>query len=83
MATLTTLRGSRSLIVDEAQGLALELVLRDNPATRGKAPAEFIAPWTDLHAQLFKVEGGQIAHVEELVRRLPYGQGSGWETTTA
>jgi hypothetical protein len=80
MSTLTTLRERRSLLVDAAQGLALEVVLRDNPATTRGAPSEFLAPWTDLHAQLFKVDAGEITHLEELVRRLPYGHGSGWET---
>jgi len=79
MATLTELRGRRSLLVDDAQGLALEVVLRDNPATTRSAPSEFLAPWSDLHAQLFKVDAGRITHLEELVRRLPYGQGSGWD----
>jgi hypothetical protein len=78
MAALTRMRGRRSLIVDADQGLALEVVLRDNPATSRSSPAEFLAPWTDLHAQLFKVEQGRIAHVEELVKRLPYGHESGW-----
>jgi len=78
-ATLTTLRGRRSLLLDEARGLALEVVLRDNAALSRTAPPEFRAPWTDLHVQLLKVEHGEIAHVEELVRRVPYGQGSGWE----
>ena len=82
MATLTTLRGRRSMIVDVEQGLALEMVLRDNAATKRSAPGEFLAPWTDLHAQLFKVEGGRIRHVEELVRRLPYGRESGWGPAT-
>ncbi len=78
MATLTEVRGRRSLIVDTTQGLALDVLMRDNPATSRSAPAEFLAPWTDLHAQLFKVEAGRIAHVEELVKRLPYGRESGW-----
>jgi len=82
-ATLTSLRGRRSLIIDADQGLALELVLQDNPATTRAAPAEFLVPWTDLHAQLFKVEGGRITHVEELVKRLPYGRDSGWESVSA
>jgi len=55
------------------------VVLRDNPATNRSAPTEFLAPWSDLHAQLFKVEAGRIMHVEELVKRLPYGRDSGWE----
>jgi hypothetical protein len=57
--------------------------MRDNTATTRTAPAEFLAPWTDLHAQLFKVETGRIAHVEELVKRLPYGRETGWEAPTS
>ena len=38
--------------------------------------------WSDLHAQLFKVEAGRITHVEELVRRVPYGRESGWGSPT-
>lgn len=83
MARYTTVRGRRTLVVDESQGLALEVVLRDNPATQRTAPAEFLAPWTDLQAQLFKVSNGRVAHLEQLVRRMPFGQGSGWDTTTA
>jgi len=82
MAIHTSLRGRRSLIVDPSQGLALEVILRDNAATDPKAPAEFLAPWSDVHAQLFKVEGGRIAHVEELVRRVPFGRESGWGPPT-
>jgi hypothetical protein len=78
-AALTTLRGRRSLVIDEARGLALDLVLRDNAALSRSAPPEFRAPWTDLEVQLLKVESGEIVHVEELHRRLPYGQASGWE----
>lgn len=89
LASLTKLRGRRPLIVDEAQGLVLDLALMDNPATIKtvdvagvgaiSAPRLFFAPWTDLHAQLFKIESGAIAHIEGLVRRVPYGQTSGWE----
>jgi hypothetical protein len=83
LATLTAVRGRRTLLVDTTKGLALEVVLRDNPATSRSAPAEFHAPWTDLHAQLFKVEAGRVTHIEELVRRLPYGHESGWESASA
>jgi hypothetical protein len=89
LASLTRLRSHHPLIVDETQGLVLDLALIDNPATTktvdvvgvGKvtAPGLFLAPWTDLHAQLFKIESGDISHIEGLVRRVPYGQMSGWE----
>jgi len=90
LASLTRLRTHHPLIVDETQGLVLDLALIDNPATiktvdvagvgKVAAPGLFLAPWTDLHAQLFKIESGAISHIEGLVRRVPYGQMSGWET---
>jgi hypothetical protein len=89
LAGLAKFRPHRTLVVDESQGLALDLALLDNPGTTKSAaivgtgeialPASFRMPWTDLHAQLFKVEAGKIAHIEGLVRRVPYGQKSGWE----
>jgi hypothetical protein len=85
---LTRLKERRTLLVDERQGLVLDLARLDNPGTaatvelpeagRINVPASCRAPWTDLHAQLFKIDGGRIAHIEGLVRRVPYGQGSGW-----
>jgi hypothetical protein len=82
-------RSRRTLVLDESQGLVLDLALFDNPATAKSVPvagageialpASLRTPWTDLHAQLFKVEAGKITHVEGLVRRVPYGQKSGWE----
>ena len=92
LASLTRLRTHRPLIVDETQGLVLDLALIDNPAATKTVevagvgdvavPRLFLAPWTDLHAQLFKIETGAISHIEGLVRRVPYGQMSGWKTAT-
>jgi len=89
VASLTKLRSHRPLIVDEMQGLVLDLALMDNPATTKtvniagvgniKVPGLFLAPWTDLHAQLFKIESGAVSYIEGLVRRVPYGQKPGWE----
>lgn len=88
LARLAKLRGRRTMLVDEKQGLVLDLALIDNGAAttslevpgagRLKLPSSCTAPWTDLHAALFKIDGGKIAFIEDLVRRVPYGQGSGW-----
>lgn len=89
LAGLTRMRDRRTLLVDKAQGLVLDLTLLDNPARKSHVevhgvgeiavPASFLAPWTDMHAQLFKVNSGNITYIEDLVRRLPYGQASGWQ----
>jgi hypothetical protein len=90
LADVEKLRSHRTLVVDESQGLVLDLALLDNPATARSVtvaaagdialPASLRMPWTDLHAQLFKIETGKITYIEGLVRRVPYGQKSGWET---
>ena len=90
LARVARLREHRTWLVDEAAGLVLDLATLDNPATtraveipgagRVQVPASCLAPWTDLHAQLFRIDGGRIRHIEDLVRRVPYGQGTGWAT---
>ena len=90
LSRLATLREHRALLVDERQGLVLDLAGLDNPATTPsvevpgfgvvQVPESCRAPWTDLHAQLFRIDAGRIAHIEGLVRRVPYGQGTGWPT---
>ncbi len=80
----------RPLVVDEESGLVLDLALFDHAGSTepvdirgvgGIAVAEsFRSPSTDLHAQLFKIDAGQIAAIEDLVRRVPYGQSSPWDT---
>lgn len=88
LAEATSISERRNLLVDRRQGLVLDLALLSNSA-RNKTvdvkgagsvpvPDTFLAPWTDLHAQLFKITSGKITHIEDLVRRVPYGQHSGW-----
>ncbi|MEJ2109783.1 MAG: hypothetical protein P8Z37_07705, partial [Acidobacteriota bacterium] len=92
ISSLNQLRSHRTLIADDSQGLVLDLALMDNPAVRKtvrvagsgdvQVPSLFLAPWTDLHAQLFKIESGAVTYIEGLVRRVPYGQSSGWEVVS-
>jgi hypothetical protein len=79
----------RPLVVDEEQGLVLDLALLDHAADRPSVPVagvgsigratSFAAPNTDLVPQLFKIDGGWITHIEGLVRRVPYGQTGPWD----
>lgn len=88
LSQLTTVREHRAWIVDERQGLALDLCVFDNAAAsttvnlngvgETRVPRSFLTPWTDLHAALYKIEDGRIAHIEDLVRRVPYGQKTRW-----
>jgi hypothetical protein len=87
LAGIAKFRLHRTLVVDESQGLTLDLALLNNPGTSKSVtvdgageialPASLRASWTDFHAQLFKFEAGKITHIEGLVRRVPYGQKSG------
>ena len=88
LSQLTTVRERNTWVVDEQRGLALDITVFDNGAASTSVtlagvgnvavPRSFRTPWTDLHAQLYKIEQGKIAHMEDLVRRVPYGQRSGW-----
>jgi hypothetical protein len=70
----------RTWLVDETAGLALDLSIFDFAGKAGPdVPPAFLTPITDLHARLFKVDGGEIVAIEDLVRRVPYGQSSPWD----
>ncbi len=74
--------GVRPWLVDEARGLGLGLSTWSNDG-RGSFAEEHrdprSSPWTDLHARLVKMAHGSAVASEELVVRVPYGQGSGWD----
>ncbi|MCB2065201.1 MAG: hypothetical protein KDE15_01015 [Erythrobacter sp.] len=82
-----TRRGSRPWLVDAERGRAIALSLRDNtgvgsftaPATPGARPDPLSSPWTDLHVRLLQLGESGVSAIEELVARVPYGQGSGWD----
>jgi len=81
-------RGVRTLIVDEQQGLVLNLALFDNEgsvksvAVSGvgdvAVPRNFLRPITFLKPQLFKIESGKIREIEGLSWPVPFGMPSGW-----
>ena len=57
----------------------LEVVLYDYAGIAGPdVPAAFLTPSTDIHARLLKIERGEITALEDVVRRVPYGQSSPW-----
>lgn len=86
LSRLTYFRDHRVWMVDSHQGLALDIITLDNQAASKEiasdklgqitVPEPFLTPWTDYHVRLFKVENDVIVHIEELVRRVPYGQNS-------
>lgn len=81
-------RDRRALVVDEQQGLVLNLAMFDNEGNvksvdvRGvgtiAVPREFLRPITFVKPQLFKIEDGKIREIEGLAWALPYGMTSGW-----
>lgn len=81
-------RDARPLVVDEKQGLVLNLALFDDegsvksvaaPGVGSVAvPRNFLRPITLLKPQLFKIEDGKIREIEGLSWPVPYGMPSGW-----
>jgi hypothetical protein len=86
--TLTKVRDSRPLVVDNEQGLVLNLAFYDaegnvksvDVARVGTVavPAEYQRPITFLAPQLFKIEGGKIREIEGLSWAMPFGMPSAW-----
>jgi hypothetical protein len=68
----------RNWLIDEDLGLVLDLAIVDIAGT-ATTPAAFRTPSTDLHAQLFKIDAGEILMIEDIVRRVPFGLRSPWD----
>src|ERR1700723_288161 len=90
IGSLAKVRDARPLVVDEKQGLVLDLAFFDNEgdvqsvAVAGvgdvAVPAEFRRAFTFLAPQLFKIEGGKIREIEGLSWAVPFGmRPAAWE----
>jgi hypothetical protein len=87
-STLWKVRDVRPLVVDEKQGLVLNLAFFDNEGdtksveVRGvgpvAVPTEFRRPITFLAPQLFKIDNGTIREIEGLCWPVPFGMPSAW-----
>jgi hypothetical protein len=88
-SALSKVRGVHQLVVDEKQGLVLDLSFFDNEgnvksvAVPGVGnvvvPSEFLRPISYMVPQLFKVENGKIRQIEGLSWAVPFGMKSGWD----
>jgi hypothetical protein len=86
--TLAKVRDSRPLVVDEKQGLVLNLAFYDNEGNLKSVdvagvgsvavPAEYQRPMTFLAPQLFKIEAGKIREIDGLSWAMPFGMPSAW-----
>jgi hypothetical protein len=82
-------RDTRQLVVDEQQGLVLDLSFFDNEGSTKSVsvagvgnvavPSNFLRPITFMTPQLFKVENGTIREIEGLAWPEPFGMGPGWD----
>jgi hypothetical protein len=87
-SALWKVRDVRPLVVDEKQGLVLNLAFLDNEGdaksvpVRGvgpvAVPVEFRRPITFMAPQLFKIENGKIREIEGLSWPVPFGMRSAW-----
>ncbi len=88
-SALSKVRDRRLLVVDEQQGLVLNVAVFDN---RGNVktvavndvgsvavPREFLRPISFIEPQLFKIERGKIREIEGLSWPVPYGMRSVWD----
>ena len=81
-------RDARPMVVDEKQGLVLDLAFYDNDgnvksvAVSGvgtvAVPIELLRPITFVAPQLFKIEGGKIRQIEGLSWPMPFGMKAAW-----
>jgi hypothetical protein len=86
---IDAVRDRRVVAIDEARGLVLMVVVFDHSARtrtvqmRGvgevELPAYHQVPNSVLIAELFKVRGGLIEHIEAVLEFVPYGMRTGWE----
>jgi len=85
---LAKLRDPRPLIVDEKQGLVLNLAFYDDEGNvksvdvagvgNVAVPASYQRPMTFVEPQLFKIEAGKIRAIDGLSWAMPFGMPSAW-----
>ena len=88
-SALAKVRDARPLVVDEKQGLVLNLAFFDNEgdvkavsvAGVGNiaVPAEYRRAFTFMAPQLFKIEGGKIREIDGLSWAVPFGMRPAWD----
>jgi hypothetical protein len=85
---LAKVRDSRPLVVDEKQGLVLNLAFFDDEGNIKSVdvaqvgavavPIEYQRPMTFVAPQLFKIEAGKIRAIDGLSWAVPFGMPSAW-----
>jgi hypothetical protein len=86
---IDAVRDRRVVAVDETRGLVLMIVVFDHSGRRRtvrmrgvgevELPAYHQVPNSVLIAELFKVRGGLIEHIEAVLEFVPYGMRTGWD----
>jgi len=88
VAYIDAIRDRRVVAVDEARGLLAMVVVFDHPARlhsvevsgigEVELPEYHRSPNSLLIAELFKVRGGRIEHIEAVLEGIPFGAPTGW-----
>jgi hypothetical protein len=86
---MEAVRDRRIVAVDTARGLMLMVAVMDHPARKRtvdmkgvgevELPEYHQVPNSVLVAELFKVRGGLIEHIEAVLEFVPYGSRTGWD----
>jgi hypothetical protein len=86
---MDAIRDRRVVAVDESRGLVTMVVVFDHSGRMQSVPVKGVGevelppyhrvPNSVLVAELFKVRGGVIEHIEAVLEFMPYGVRTGWE----
>lgn len=89
VAYIDAIRDRRVVAVDEGRGLVAMVVVFDHPARVHSVavtgvgdvelPEVHRSPNSMLIAELFKVRGGRIEHIEAVLESVPFGAPTGWD----
>ncbi len=89
LGAIARVRDARPLVVDEKQGLVLNLAFFDNEGDvksvdvagvgTVKVPAQYLRSITFMAPQLFKIEAGKIRVIEGLSWPMPFGMPPAWQ----
>jgi len=86
LSFVSRVRERRYVLVDESRGLVLALATFDHDGTapplartpHGSLSSSLPSPYSYLVAELFKVDGGRIRHIQAIITQVPYGMRSPW-----
>lgn len=84
LSFVSRVRERRYVLADESKGLVLAFATFDHdgtlpaPGAHGTLSTGLASPYSYLVAELFKIDGGRIRHIQAIITQVPYGMRSPW-----